>query len=141
MGYFFWTNCPSSCVQHRISCASHGRRFVCTPRINSTITYPCRFMLWLRQTHANAAITAIPPSRAPAHQRGRTLLGRLSGSYGSHRYQVQVFTIRYSDLESCSKEENSETIKRGLTRRELSEGALQRFRCFLQCRAHWCLDS
>lgn len=88
--------------------------FVCIARINSTITYPCRFMLVAAANPCKCGYYGDPAKPCTCSSReAERYLGRLSGPLMDRiDIQVQVPTIRYSDLESCSKEENSETIKK-----------------------------
>lgn len=88
--------------------------FVCIARINSTITYPCRFMLVAAANPCKCGYYGDPVKPCTCSSReAERYLGRLSGPLMDRiDIQVQVPTIRYSDLESCSKEESSETIKK-----------------------------
>ena len=89
--------------------------FVCIARINSTITYPCRFMLVAAANPCKCGYYGDPAKPCTCSSReAERYFCRLSGPLMDRiDIQVQVPTIRYSDLESCSKEENSETIKKG----------------------------
>jgi len=88
--------------------------FVCIARINSTITYPSRFMLVAAANPCKCGYYGDPVKPCTCSPReAEHYLGRLSGPLMDRiDIQVQVPTIRYSDLESRSGEESSEAIKK-----------------------------
>lgn len=92
--------------------------FVCIARINSTITYPSRFMLVAAANPCKCGYYGDPVKPCTCLPReAERYLGRLSGPLMDRiDIQVHVPTIRYSDLESRSREETSVEIKERVNR-------------------------
>mgnify|MGYP000941587784 FL=1 len=92
--------------------------FVCIARINSTITYPSRFMLVAAANPCKCGYYGDPVKPCNCSPRdAERYLGRLSGPLMDRiDIQVQVPTIRYSDLENRREEESSEDIKKRVSR-------------------------
>lgn len=92
--------------------------FVCIARINSTITYPCRFMLVAAANPCKCGYFGDPVKPCTCSPReAERYLGRLSGPLMDRiDIQIQVPTLRYSDLESRTREETSEEIRKRVNR-------------------------
>lgn len=88
--------------------------FVCIARINSTITYPCRFMLVAAANPCKCGYYGDPVKPCTCSPReAERYLGRLSGPLMDRiDIQIHVPTLRYSDLESDVREETSEEIRK-----------------------------
>lgn len=92
--------------------------FVCIARINSTVTYPSRFMLVAAANPCKCGYYGDPVKPCTCSPReAERYLGRLSGPLMDRiDIQVQVPTLKYSDLESLSREETSAEIKKRVDR-------------------------
>lgn len=88
--------------------------FVSIARINSSITYPCKFMMVAAANPCKCGYYGDPVKQCTCSSKeAEGYLGRLSGPLMDRiDIQIQVPTIKYSDLESESIEESSEVIRK-----------------------------
>jgi len=92
--------------------------FVCIARINSTITFPCRFMLVAAANPCKCGYYGDPFKPCTCSPReAERYLSRLSGPLMDRiDIQIHVPTLQYRDLESQTTEETSAEIRKRVNR-------------------------